>query len=121
MKKNIFYLLYVVFFLSACYRNSLEALSGTDECNTANLTYSKDIRTIISTRCAISSCHQNGSTETFSLETFEDLKSIVSNGTLLKSINHEPGVVAMPKNVSKLSLCTISKITAWVNAGAPNN
>ncbi|GAB3431585.1 hypothetical protein [Niabella aquatica] len=121
MKKNIFYLLFVAFFLPACYRNSLEALSDRDECNTANITYSKDIRTIISTRCAISSCHQNGSMETFSLETFEDLKNIVANGELLKSINHEAGVAAMPKNVSKLPLCTISKITAWVNAGAPDN
>lgn len=122
MKKiTVIYISGLLFLLSACYKNSLEELSDPDGCEAVNISYSKDIRSIINIHCNISGCHHSGSVETFPLVTYQELKAEADNGLLLKAINHEPGVSAMPKNVSKLSACYIKQITVWVNAGAPDN
>lgn len=121
MKRIIIFIGCAVVLLSACYKNSLEELSGSGDCNTNNMSYASDIRPIINISCAISGCHHAGAVLTFPLTTYDEVKAEAENGLLLKSINHDPSVSAMPKDVSKLSDCQIGKITSWVNAGAPNN
>lgn len=122
MKKRIIvYLTGGIILLSACYKNSLEELSNSTDCDVSNISYSKDIKPILNISCNISGCHNTNSTQTFSLEKFDEVKAEAESGLLLKSINHEAGVSPMPKNVSKLTDCHINKITAWVNAGTPNN
>lgn len=121
MKINIVYLVGVLFLFSACYKNSLEQLSQPGGCDTSNITYGKDIRPLIGISCSISGCHNAGAVETFPLIIYADIKAKVDDGLLLKSIKHEAGVSAMPKNVSKLTDCNINKITVWINNGALNN
>ena len=57
------------------------------------------------------------------LEGYDDLKVHVDNGKFLSSITHDGNASFMPKsaNNTKLPDCDISQITAWINAGAPNN
>lgn len=119
--KTIIYLLGIVLLATACYKNNLEDLASPDGCDVTDITYSKDVRPIVNIFCGIGGCHNAATVETFPLVTYEQLKAEVDNGLLLKSINHSPGAVAMPKNTSKLADCYIRKITAWVNAGALNN
>ena len=37
------------------------------------------------------------------------------------SIKHDSGYKAMPQNATKLDDCRISKVEAWITAGALNN
>ncbi len=120
-RKNGLYIAGLLFLLSACYKNSLEELEKPGDCDIRNISYERNIRPLISMSCNMSGCHNAGTAETFPLVTYEQLRSEAINGLLLKSINHEPGVVAMPKAISKLSDCNIAKITAWIAAGTPNN
>lgn len=92
---------------------------GDSECTTEALTYTNSAKSIIDTNCATSGCHNEGTTSTFQMHNFETVSAVVSFGNVLKSINHEPGVSQMPKGGTKLDDCTISKITAWINDGAP--
>lgn len=122
MKKiRVLYLLCIMLFFAACYKNSLEALSNPGGCNSSGMSYSKDIRPIISMHCNINGCHNADAVETFPLVTYDQLKQEAERGILVKVINHDPDVPAMPKNVSKLPDCYIKQITSWVNAGALNN
>ncbi len=115
------FILWGAFSLASCYENSLEELSGSGNCDTADISYSRDINPIIAISCAISGCHHAGTVETFPLASYHDVKAEAETGLLLKSINHEPGVAAMPKSASKLTDCDIGRITAWINAGGPDN
>jgi len=55
------------------------------------------------------------------LSTYSTIKAKVSDGKLWGSINQLPGFSAMPKNGSKLSVCEITQIKKWIDAGSPNN
>jgi len=108
----------MIFFAEACYYDDEETLYP-DGCTTTNVTYQGFVRPFISSNC---SCHLNGSADGgVILQTYLTLKTYVDNGKLLKVIKHEPGVVAMPQGVPKRSDCEISKLEAWVNAGALEN
>lgn len=107
--------------LSACYKNDLETLSGTVGCNTTNISYANDVKVMISTNCAVSGCHDAGAATTFTLTSYDDVKTIADDGRFLKSIRHDQGVSAMPKSSSKLSQCNIDKVASWIQSGALNN
>lgn len=107
--------------LSACYKNDLETLGGTKDCNIVNMSYANDIRTMVAVSCAVSGCHDAGATTTFTLTSYEDVKLIVDDGRFLKSVRHEQGIAPMPKSSSKLSECNINRIASWIQAGALNN
>lgn len=90
------------------------------DCNTSNITFSGTIAGIIQNNCQ--GCHSGTSPQAGILLTnYTQIKTQADNGKLLGTINHQNGFVAMPYNLPKLSDCNISKITAWVNSGAPNN
>ncbi|MGV3656306.1 MAG: hypothetical protein ACO1NX_00070, partial [Chitinophagaceae bacterium] len=90
-------------------------------CVTTNMRYGADIAPIIQANCF--ACHSNAtaSISGFSLEGHSNLKAKVDDGRLLGAITHATGFSPMPQGSAKLSDCNISKITAWINAGAPNN
>jgi len=109
---------FMIFLAEACYYDNEETLYP-DGCNSSNVTYQGFVRPFISSNC---SCHLNGSADGgVILQTYLTLKTYVDNGKLIKVIKHEPGVVAMPQGVPKRSDCEISKLEAWVNAGALEN
>src|SRR5690606_15432044 len=105
-----------------CYNDNTEELYPQPPCDTTMATYSLKISSIISTQCAYSGCHSGvAPADQIDLTTYQGLKNIVDNGTLLGSIKRETGYVAMPPNTSMLDKCLIENIEKWVQEGALNN
>ncbi len=86
-----------------------------------NVSYSAEVALILSANC--NSCHSpaGGNLGGIRLDNYDAVKIWVNNGRLLGAIKHQAGFSAMPKNAAKLPACSISKIAAWINNGAPNN
>jgi len=91
-----------------------------EDCDTENITYSNSAGAIIDANCATSGCHSDSANAGgFSMEDYEKSVLAVGFGNVIKAINHEDGVSAMPAGADKLDDCTIAKLTAWVAAGTP--
>jgi hypothetical protein len=117
--------LLLILVLQGCY-NDKEELVYPDSANcdtTSNVSYSLNIVPIIQNYCL--GCHSNNehnnSGGNINLEGYSNLMVPVNNGSLLKSIQHQPGASPMPKNSPKLPECKIATIKKWIDAGAPNN
>jgi hypothetical protein len=125
MKKGLivsFVLISTALVYSGCYYDKSELVYPQPAtCDTVNMRYSTDIVPILSANCYV--CH--GGTASGSagrkFDTHALLVNYVNSGELVKAITHTGGVTPMPYNLPKLPECTINKIKAWVNRGAPNN
>ena len=94
--------------------------TDTTSCDTSNPKFSTTITPILETYC--NGCHGGGSPlGNVDYNTYAGVKATVTNGKLIGSIKHLSGYSAMPQNSNALSNCNISKIQAWIDAGAPNN
>ncbi len=87
-------------------------------CDTTDMTYNADIKTILDTNCATSGCHVSGFGNG-SLANYDDAVAVVGFGKIIGSINHSADAVAMPPSGIKLADCSIDKIEAWIAAGTP--
>jgi mono/diheme cytochrome c family protein len=109
--------------LGGCYYDKEDILYPGGNCDTSNVTYSNTVSGIMAVNCNV--CHSTSSANAngggIQLDSYTKLKVYVDNGKLMGSINHAGGYSPMPKNATKLSSCDISKVQAWINAGAPNN
>lgn len=106
--------------ISGCYYDSEEDLYPPVECDTANVSFSQDIQPIFAISCL--SCHNTfNSLGDVNLEGHAAVLKYALDGSLVGSVQHESGYDAMPQGASKLEVCKIKKIKAWVDAGAPNN
>lgn len=113
--------------LAGCYYDKEDELypgpgagGGGGGCDTANISYATDIKPIFDQYCALAGCH-DATTRSFShdLSDYQGSSTSANSGRLLGAIRQDPGFNPMPKGMAKLGDCEISKITAWVNAGAP--
>jgi cytochrome c551/c552 len=105
--------------LSGCYYDVEEELYGF--CDSTNVTYSTTINNIVNSYGCVG-CHSGaGASGGVVLNTYTGIKSKVTDGRLMGSINHVAGFSPMPQGGAKMSQCDINKIQAWVAAGAPNN
>jgi len=96
-------------------QNACDESAG--ECITDNLTYTNFAQNLISSKCI--GCHQGSAPQGgINLSNYNDVKALAQNGKLLASIKRTSNW--MPLNGQKLDACTISKLEAWINAGAPN-
>ena len=104
-------------FLSSCYYDNYDDLATEPGvCDTLSMTYTSDIGPIMSQHCI--SCHGGAAPAgNISLENYNDVKASADNGSLLGTMDHASGWSAMPKNQAKLEVCTISKVSAWINQG----
>lgn len=106
-----------------CYYDKRDLVypSGTGSCDTTNVTYSTTIIGILSANCY--SCH--GGTASAGggvvLDKYSTMQTYIKNGQLLNDIKQGTGANPMPKGGVKLDDCSINKIAAWINKGAPNN
>lgn len=105
---------------TGCAYDSEEVLYPANFCDTTSVGYAEDILPIVQDNCALSGCHVAGGSGTGNFTTYAALKAQVDNGRLLPSINQESNAVAMPPD-GRLSDCEITKITLWVQQGAPQN
>jgi len=108
----------VLLFNRCVNKNETELYSNI--CDTTNLTFSNDIKPILQANCYV--CHaasiQSGG---FNMEDFNEIVKRLNSGLLINAINRKDGYPQMPKFQDKLPACIIAKITAWNNAGHPQN
>lgn len=94
-----------------------------DTCETTGLTYDNFAKDFLVSNCATAGgCHVAANANDLtvgSYETYEEAKIVVNRGKIKAAINHEDGVSNMPKGEPKLSDCNIAKLSAWIDAGAP--
>jgi hypothetical protein len=105
-----------------CSKSSEDKLDPPSQssCDTADMTYSTDIKPILQANCY--GCHGNGNAEGgVKCDTYENVKGAVDNNYLIGTITHAAGYPPMPQGGAKLSDCDINKIKAWINSGASNN
>lgn len=85
-------------------------------CDTVNVKFSTFISPLVQNKCQ--GCH----TSTAPLLTnYTQIKASVQSGRFWGSVAHSAGYSAMPKGSGKLADCELSKINAWIKAGALNN
>lgn len=102
---------------SGCYKDNKEDMYPGGVCDTASITYVKDIQALVNGSCAIAGCHDAAGAGGYSLNTFTGVKAIADNGRFLSVIVSG----SMPKNAAKLDDCSISKVRRWINLGTPEN
>lgn len=115
-------------FFSSCYYDSKEELLGTNVCDTTDVTYTTTIVPILESQCY--SCHSEANADLLgsgtNLEGYDFLMDYVTasdpdHSSFYNTVAWVPGNSFMPKSGSQLGDCNISKIRAWINAGALNN
>jgi len=111
----------ILILLSGCYYDNYEELYPelSQDCDTSNVTFAGAVAPVIQANCE--RCH-NGSDPNGGvlLTTYEDIKAVADNGLLVQVTTSTNPDVQMPPG-NPLPACDIQKITAWVEAGAPNN
>lgn len=106
--------------LTGCYYDVEEDFKKMVDCNTDGVSYTNDIVPILQNRCY--KCHAEGlNLGNVTLEGYDRLKLLVNSGRFLGAIRRDPGFSPMPQNEAMLPDCQIMKISAWIEAGAPNN
>lgn len=106
--------------LPGCYYDVEEDFEKMVDCVTDNVSYANDIVPILQNRCY--KCHAEGlNLGNVTLEGYDRLKLLVDSGRFLGAIRRDPGYSPMPQNEAMLPDCQIMKISAWIEAGAPNN
>jgi cytochrome c553 len=89
-------------------------------CTTTNMSFNADIQPIFNANCT--TCHSGtNSSGSQNLSNYAGVVKAIDNGKLIGVITHASGFPAMPQGAAKLSDCTISKISAWINQGQLNN
>lgn len=102
--------------MSACNNDKEDQLNaGGDTCTGINAAFAANVSPIIQTNCAVSGCHNSGSTNgPGALTSYTQIKNAAS------AIKATVQAGTMPKGGS-LSAGDKKIITCWVDAGAPNN
>jgi hypothetical protein len=106
----------------ACYYDVESELYPYSTCLTHQVSYQQDIRQILERSCL--SCHNNDNAAlngNIKLETYPDVKRYVEDGSFLGTVRRDAGFIPMPQDAQRISQCEISKIEAWIDAGALNN
>jgi hypothetical protein len=117
--------LIVLLVFSSCYYDKEEELypdSIAAGCDTSNVRYSVEVKTIFDSKCI--SCHSGvNPSGGISFNTYQDVKTYLdaSSTRLISSIVRDGNASEMPQGQPKLADCDIGKIKKWVNAGYPEN
>lgn len=99
---------------------NLSCTPDINSCPTDNMSFSQDIAPILSSNCGV--CHSTAAhLGNVILDTYTGVKSKADDGSLLGSVKHQSGFLAMPPSGTMLPECDIAKIEAWINQGALNN
>jgi len=130
MKKQFIPILITIFLVSAyaiLQSSPTNAASQLDATPSADISYSKDVRPILESRC--SKCHMGEYTsKNLNMETYESLMAGSQNGPVIVAGSAKESLLAqkilkgkMPKRGPKLTPAQIQIIIDWINAGAKNN
>lgn len=125
---NIIYiaLIFIGFSMTTCYYDNKDDLydiiivPGDGSCEFGEISYTNDLVSIIDLYCN-GACHNATDRQgNVVLETYNNVKPYLDDGSFIGSIKYDPSFAAMPPG-SKLSQCDIDKIDSWIANGAPNN
>jgi hypothetical protein len=99
---------------ASCKKDKTAPIECVDE-----ISFSADVQPIIMNSCATSGCHSGpNASNNMNFMTYE---AVFEHRVLIgRSVRHESGVTPMPFG-PQLSAENISKITCWIEQGAPNN
>ncbi|MEY2800253.1 MAG: hypothetical protein RI934_1241 [Bacteroidota bacterium] len=117
---SFFSFIVVLFFFDSCKHE-------IDLANAPEITFSKDVQPIITSRCSMSGCHSESNYEKFALITYEDVVDIVEPGNarsselyeVITDLSGEDRMPPLPDN--RLADQQILKIMVWIEQGAKNN
>lgn len=121
MKRLIAIMAFAGFVLSGCYYDNAEEVYYYYQftCDTTAISYAADVEPIINTQCL--SCHSGAAPDgNVSLENYAEVQAAAQNGSLHGTITATNGYSIMPTS-GPMPECNINKISAWINAGMPNN
>lgn len=110
--------------ITACTKTSEEKLLLEAElgrlCEADSIKFTTDVVPIINSNCM--PCHNNEQQKGgITLVTYDDISAMADNGSLMGTIRHESGYVAMPENAAKINDCYIHALETWISNGKPNN
>jgi mono/diheme cytochrome c family protein len=120
MKINLI-LLICASMLAGCYYDNKEDMYPVIvSCDTASVTYSGKVLSIVQSNCY--SCHGSGNAEgNVNLDGYTNLKTYADNGKLIGVIEHKNGFSPMPLGGGMLSTCDINVVKKWISDGTQNN
>ena len=118
MKKTAFLLISIVTLAVACKDDDIVITDQPQSiCDSLDITYTSYIKPLLDDAgCSGSYCHGAGAGG-FTIADYATTKATASEVKFLKSIKHELGASAMPKNGNKLSNEQITRIECWVQNG----
>ncbi|MEZ4932964.1 MAG: hypothetical protein R2788_12710 [Saprospiraceae bacterium] len=91
----------------------------TIPCDTTEVSFSETI--FPSLRTPARDATTNTYMKAMELLTYEDIRAVALNGSLVGAGSREPGFVRMPFGSIQLSVCHVEKIRSWVEAGSSDN
>ena len=108
--------------LTSCYYDREDELYPQNgNCDTTGVTFSSTVVPLLQSNTCLS-CHSGPSPSgSISLESYNSVRTVALNGKLFGVISHSAGFSPMPQGGTKMSTCSINRIKAWIDAGAPNN
>jgi hypothetical protein len=109
------------FFESGCYYDKEEELYPNGNCDTAHVTYTTVIASLINNYGCLGCHYGPAPSGGFSLQGYQNVKAKVTDGRLYGAISHAAGFSPMPQGAINMSSCDINKVKAWIDAGAPEN
>lgn len=115
---SIIIIVVVISSINGCYYDKEDLVYPKTSCDTTNITYSKDIQSIVNTNC--SSCHTGIATSGFDFSSYDEFKEHAMDGDVMDRITTNDVTRRMPQGGPKLSDCDINKIRAWINRNYPN-
>ena len=87
-------------------------------CETAGVKYSAFVQPLVQARCQ--GCHSGSAPQGgVNLSTYAGVKTYAQNGKLYAAVTRS--VNWMPNGGARLDDCTLEKLKAWIDAGAPEN
>ena len=94
--------------------------TDSTNCDTTGVQYSTFVRTVIQNNCL--GCHSGSNPSgSINLSSYSGVQQVAADGRLVGGLLGTPPNALMPQAGTPLDACTIAKIRAWVNQGAPNN
>ena len=110
----IFSFLTISVFFASCTKDKTAEIQCTTE-----ISFSTDVQPIIMNSCAVSGCHAGANpANNMNFTSYENV--FLHRDLIGKSVRHESGVTPMPVG-PQLNADQISKISCWIEQGAPNN
>ena len=104
--------------LSGCYYDNAEELYGTTPCDASAVTWTVDIQPMLQANCV--SCHSGASPSGGKdLSTYANVKTYL--GGAVSRMNKPLGDPLIMPPSGPLSTCSLTKLDAWVAAGALEN